>query len=131
MARKADETRVTFADLEQAVKGRKAALAVRLASQLEPLRRDRESGEVPLHWAAERGLAKVVAALAKRAKRIDAFDGDGRTALHHAVESGDLATVRALLAAGASPDVWNRSEGQVLLGTALHFACERGDPKLV
>ncbi len=51
----------------------------------------------------------------------EARDSDGRTALHHAVESGDLSQVRVLLEAGSSP-----SARDVAGVTPLHLACEKG-----
>ncbi|MEV5976389.1 ankyrin repeat domain-containing protein [Streptomyces sp. NPDC052114] len=76
----------------------------------------------PLHRAAECGGAEAVAALLPHVTRVDAVDGQGRTALWHAVCATDERSVRLLIDAGA--DVWTPqcgpwSPGRLLLTTPL------------
>ncbi|WP_282796486.1 ankyrin repeat domain-containing protein [Streptomyces sp. CC224B] len=78
--------------------------------------------ETPLHAAADRGTAEVVALLLAHGADVDAQDEEGHTPLWYAVCNGDEDSVRALIAAGA--DVWTPqtgpwSPGRLLLTTAL------------
>ncbi|NEB03872.1 ankyrin repeat domain-containing protein [Streptomyces sp. SID13726] len=79
-------------------------------------------GRTPLHLTAEQGSAEGVTALLPHVADVDVPDGDGHTALWHAVHSMDESTVRALVDAGA--DVWTPqsepwSPGRLLLTTPL------------
>ncbi len=71
-------------------------------------------GAMPLHLAALSGHAKVVERLLESSVAVDGvtktrksivFFDKGMTALHAGLESGDIGVVRALLAAGASPEM--------------------------
>ncbi len=78
-------------------------------------------GAMPLHWAASRGHAAVVAALLDGGADVDAVSQNRRTPLHWAVRNGCEAVVRLLLAAGAlvdAVDLWG--------GSALIFAAKYG-----
>ncbi|MFG1716435.1 ankyrin repeat domain-containing protein [Micromonospora sp. NPDC049203] len=58
----------------------------------------------PLHHAAQMGSSEVVTELARVVDDVDAVD-DGRTALWLAVHAGKPANARALVAAGADPEL--------------------------
>lgn len=65
-------------------------------------------GAIPALCAAAAGTADaadIVRRLLQAKAAIDARDGSGRTALHHAVAGGHVEAVRALLAAGAGIDI--------------------------
>ena len=76
-------------------------------------------GVNPLSAAAKSGQAEVVAFLLTRGARIEATDGSGRTALHHAAQGGQPRVVEILLstaprstpatAAAGLPSRWRRS----------------------
>ncbi|KUJ66306.1 hypothetical protein ACZ90_38440 [Streptomyces albus subsp. albus] len=94
----------------------------RLAAGADPDRLDEDPATTPLHRAAECGSGEVVAALAGRARRVDATDADGLTPLWLAVCHGNREAAAALLAAGADPwrqQVGSRSAGRLALTTAM------------
>jgi len=62
-------------------------------------------GEVLLISTATKGLAAAARELIKRGDYIDAVDAAGRSALHHAAESGNVSMVRLLQEGGAAWDV--------------------------
>lgn len=80
----------------------------------------------PLLSAAEHGNAPAVALLLALGADAMAAGHDGVTALHRAVQSGSLAAVEHLLAAGADVDVRERRWG----GTPLSWAVVLGQPHL-
>lgn len=89
-----------------------------LADQLdEPF----ESGDAPLHLAAEYGLGEVIAALLAAGASPDVRGEDALTPLMIAARQGDGDAVRQLLAAGADVEVRDELER-----TALLWACSRG-----
>ena len=64
----------------------------------------------PLMHAVDRGdVSAIRRLLSKRENAVDAQDQDGRTALRHAVDSGHEAAVVELLAAGANPNIRDRT----------------------
>jgi ankyrin repeat protein len=67
-------------------------------------------GMAPIHTAAAKG-ADVLGVLLDRPLDVNLPDADGRTPLHHAVQRGDIASVKLLLAAGArmTKDVHGRT----------------------
>lgn len=70
----------------------------------------------PLHYAASKGLEKVVAYFAFKEADLDARDASAATPLHYAAANGHLGVVEILLEAGAKPQVWNnRSETPLML----------------
>ncbi|HET6249096.1 MAG TPA: ankyrin repeat domain-containing protein [Tepidisphaeraceae bacterium] len=70
-----------------------------------------DSNMKPLMTAASHGYGKVVALLSKNNLQINAQTTRRRsTALHFAVQNGDIETVRALVAAGADPNIQDESE---------------------
>jgi ankyrin repeat protein len=106
--------------LEYAVLGGNTALAeLLLQAHANPILRDRVHGATVLMYAAQLGNEPVVAHLAAAAgSAINFQDSDGRSALDYAVcgrsdtgrpcLGGDLPTIRALLAVGASAAVRDR-----------------------
>jgi|GEM_PF-3134159 len=58
---------------------------------------DHEDGKSPLHWAAGLEHREIVAELLKAGADINAIDGNGKTALQGAVQSGDFQMVEFLL----------------------------------
>ena len=80
----------------------------------------------PLLAAAEFGNARAVALLLALGAPAGAADHEGITALHRAVQSGSLATVELLLAAGADVDARERH----WRGTPLSWALVLGKPDI-
>ncbi|MBC7202288.1 MAG: ankyrin repeat domain-containing protein [Pusillimonas sp.] len=64
-------------------------------------------GWTPLHYAASKGNVEMVNMLLQAGAIVDAPAPDGTTSLMMAAYSGDEATVRAILAAGAEPTTQN------------------------
>ncbi len=60
-----------------------------------------------LHCAVASGRKDVVDVLLQNKANINAFDGDWKTPVFHAVERGDLDLVKFLIAAGANLDIWD------------------------
>ena len=93
------------------------------------------SGETPLHWAANSRTthresyrltsAERVAILLDHGADVNARDLSGNTPLHEAARWSSAQTVTLLLDRGA--DIHAESEE----GTALHQAATRGDPEIV
>lgn len=120
---------------------------------------DKENN-TPLCRAADRGYSKNVAALIAAGADVKTVCGAwGKTALHESAEEGDVASVTALIKAGASLEARDKySEPPLILslksskadslraliaagaevnaklkrgGTALHEAVEKGNPEMV
>jgi ankyrin repeat protein len=80
-----------------------------------------EPEEMSLQVAAYLGSLKVAEALIAAGADVNAVDGSGGTALHHAVRGQKLPMVMFLLESGAKPDgIIARCK------TPLHYAAERG-----
>lgn len=80
-----------------------------------------DAGSIPVLSAAAGGPiddTDVIARLLRAKAAVDAVDGDGRTALHHAVMAGHAAIAGALIAAGAQPNAPD-NDGR----TPFHLAC--------
>ena len=88
-----------------------------------------QSGWSALHYAAIKGHAKIVALLLSKGALVNEPSPDGDTPLILAVKSGDVATVQALVGAGADPLLSNfkaqnaietaRAEGRGSIASAL------------
>ncbi|MEU9114732.1 ankyrin repeat domain-containing protein [Streptomyces sp. NPDC048483] len=94
----------------------------RLANGADPDRVQPDSVETPLHLAAAQSPPGIVAELIARAREVDARDGEGCTALWHAVCHGAKENAALLLEAGAdawSPQLCGRSPGRLALTTAM------------
>src|SRR4051812_8232322 len=76
----------------------------------------------PVADAAMRGDRQAVRALLQQGADVNAAQGDGMTALHHAAERGDAELTAMLLYAGANVSATTRI-GQY---TPLHVASEGG-----
>ncbi len=76
-------------------------------------------GEPALVDAAMNGDLKTVRTLARQAD-LDAAQADGMTALHWAVQRGDVEMMRVLLEAGAKPDAQNRTGAKPLYLAAMN-----------
>src|SRR5262245_55402423 len=81
----------------------------------------------PVADAAMRGDRDAVRNLLKQGADVNAAQGDGMTALHHAAEHGDAAMVEMLVYAGANVGAMTRI-GQY---TPLHIACQAGNAPVV
>lgn len=76
-----------------------------LEAGLDPNARTREHGQTPLHLAAENNTGpEIVAVLAKGGAELQARNAQGLTPLHVAAVRGHMATLSALLSAGAPAD---------------------------
>lgn len=93
-----------------------------LASRPQDYLEDETLRRAALWRAAQRGDLMTVGALADPS-RVDAADDFGRTALHHAAESGQDAAVQMLLARGAGRDTNDR-----YATTPLMLACAAESP---
>lgn len=69
-------------------------------------------GETPLRRVVQLGWAEAVPYLARHGARINDSGSSGETALHFAVQRRDIAMVRALIAAGANPDLSDNITGK-------------------
>lgn len=102
------------------------ALAVALALALVTAAVPAAAAGGPLVDAVKRRDAAEVRALLADKVGVNDREGDGATALHWAVDTGDAELVDLLLAAGATPGLAND------LGvTPLHLACAAADEALV
>ncbi|CAK9043744.1 unnamed protein product, partial [Durusdinium trenchii] len=111
-------------DMAQAVeKAKLGALRHFLHCRPQEVMKADSLGRTLLHGAATRGSAKVLQLLLDAAALVDAKDVCGDTALHWAVQFGQIEAARQLLAAGAS-DVENNRGCR-----PLEFAVEKEDLK--
>ena len=69
---------------------------------------ERARDPASLQAAASHGAAEIVALLLSQGADVQGLDHDGISALHRAVQSGSLETVKRLLEAGADPDLRER-----------------------
>jgi ankyrin repeat protein len=98
-----------------------AAVTALLAEQPDLLR---DPG--PLLAAAGKGDAEATSLLLAHGADVQGLDGDGISPLHRAVQSGALAVVDQLLAAGADPNLRDRK----WRGTSLGWAVALKRPQL-
>lgn len=69
-------------------------------------------GVTPLQAAAQIGFVDGAQALLAHGARVNQANGRGETALHLAVQRRDIALVRALITAGANPDLQDNLAGK-------------------
>ncbi|KAM7190149.1 Ankyrin repeat-containing domain protein [Rhypophila sp. PSN 637] len=96
---------------------------------------------VPLHWAAEKGHAKVAVLLIEHGAEPNPEDSRGLKPIHLAVKNNHAAVLRLLLEARVEPDSIKTKEnhGGRLLGgeritrgeDAILYACQRGHTECV
>lgn len=87
-----------------------------------------QENRTPLHVAAHLGLTDTVKLLLSHEANFEAQDKYGNTALHLACDSGNVATVQALLGAGKKITLRTKNrEGQ----TPLHNAVCLGEVEMV
>ena len=103
LARAAEPTRPEpverAATIDEAIaKGDAAEVKRHLAANPELIRTPGAGKMLPLHQAALRKKADIAALLLDAGAPVDAVEAANRTALHMAVERGDLAIVKLLLA---------------------------------
>lgn len=67
-----------------------------------------------LHWAADRGSAKVLTILLLHGADVNVRDSEGQTALHYAVSCGHLDCVRVLLENGADLSLKDNDGNEVV-----------------
>ncbi len=92
-------------------------LSFLLAKGANPDMRD-GSGNTALMLAAQIGFAEGLSLLIDRRAQVDLANSRGETPLMRAVQNRDIATVRALLGAGANPNKADTSSGM----TARQYA---------
>lgn len=97
-----------------------AAPLLSLLDQGGPANLRDATGNSVLMLAAYHGHADLVTRLAARGADVDLVNDRGQTPLAGAVFKQDTATVRALVAAGADPDLGTPSARE----TAQHFGAE-------
>ncbi|KAJ4448717.1 hypothetical protein ANN_00108 [Periplaneta americana] len=98
---------------------------LRAAAEVRPNLEQMDSeGRTALHRAAERGDTHTVQLLLDAGSQVNAVDHDFCTPLWLAASVGRQDACRALLAAGARPDMKDEPYG----GTALHMAAWHGHP---
>jgi ankyrin repeat protein len=81
------------------------------------------------HWAASLWPFQSTRQDSHIGADVDAIDGDGATALHHAVADDLVDVVELLLSKGASLRVGGKFVGTG--NTTLHYAVRLGDPQMV
>ena len=85
-------------------------------------------GRIPLHYAALRNEAEMVASVLKSGENPNAQDANGYTPLHFAAEGTAPEALRLLLKAGADPSIRDKF-GNTALGTATFRS--RGNGELI
>ena len=99
--------------LLDAARGGDAQAVLSLIEQGADVNASQGDGMTALHWAAERGHARVADILLAADAAVDAETRIGSyTALHLAGRGGHGAVVRMLLAAGSDPHVRTTSSGR-------------------
>ena len=68
-----------------------------------------DDGDTPLHFAASKGSAEIVALLLANKAKVDEPDAEGMTALHRAARGGHGAAIEVLIANGAAVNTKNKA----------------------
>ena len=68
-----------------------------------------DDGDTPLHFAASKGSAEIVALLLANKAKVDEPDAEGMTALHRAARGGHAAAIEVLIANGATVNTKNKA----------------------
>ena len=97
------------------------AEALSLIARGVKVRKAGKDAKTPLHWASEKGLARVVQALLSKGALVGAPDRSGKRPLHYAAFENQSDIVVLLIDAGGDVDVKDAS-GQ----TPLHAAADQG-----
>ncbi len=104
-----------------------AALAMKLLREGGDVNAAQGDGMTALHWAADRGDAKLATALLAAKPNVKAVTRIGAyTPLHIAAKSGNADVVAALIKAGSDVKATTTSGA-----TALHFAAKGGNAKAI
>lgn len=103
------------------------ALAMKLLREGGDVNAAQGDGMTALHWAADRGDAKLASALLAAKPNVKAVTRIGAyTPLHIAAKSGNADVVTALIKAGSDVKATTTSGA-----TALHFAAKAGNAKAI
>ncbi|HEY3416578.1 MAG TPA: ankyrin repeat domain-containing protein [Armatimonadota bacterium] len=118
-------------DLHLAIaRGDRNTIQQLLESQRELVEASNQDGMTPLHFAAYLGDEKLVCELVRRGARINVRDVYGRTPLYFATSQRHVAAVRALLHAGADPNI-STLETFEAREAPLHMAARLGDGEII
>ena len=94
--------------------------------------RSGKSGDMPLHIAAQKRESKeIVDALIAAGGKISSKNDRGRTPLHEAADTGQLANAMALVGAGAKINAMARDKRKKSSVTPLHLAVRYRNTELV
>ena len=113
--------------------GSSAVIDVLVKAGADPNAREEEGKETPLHWAARaKGSSAVIAVLLKGGANLSARRREaGATPLLLSVWNEDIAVMKALLEAGADPNVGTVGLGEGGGDTPLHYAVSLEKPVFI
>jgi ankyrin repeat protein len=84
------------------------------------------AGRLPLIYAAaDENSLDILVALLEAGARVNEQDGQGRTALHAAIDAGSVTLVKLLLANGADPEIEADHAGTALCAALLNYEADR------
>jgi uncharacterized protein len=112
--------------MSAARKGNADTVRALLEAGADPDAKEKNGGQTALMWATAGGFSAVTEELVKHKADVNALSKSGSTALMFAAR-GDLGSTRALLDAGADPNLEIRD----WKGTALTIASTMGQPEII
>jgi ankyrin repeat protein len=112
--------------MSAARKGNADTVRALLEAGADPNAKEKNGGQTALMWATAGGFSAVTEELVRHKADVNALSKSGSTALMFAAR-GDLGSTRALLNAGADPNLEIRD----WKGTALTIASTMGQPEII